>query len=579
MRAVIVIGIVLLQITAVRGETIQRVVFHGNRHFSRSELTSLLVGGERLSSDSNLIEKYLSAFEDSLIARDFVFACVDSIRVEYDRRDRAILSVYVYEGAPARLESVEWLGDSLLIAPNQFARIVTRSGEVFRWNNLEYDIQSLLDYFENGGYPFAEIEVQTVVFDSTSETVALRLVIRAGPRTTVEFLSFSGVTQTRTSFLTRETRLRLGSPYRQNQVEAARRRLNRLEFIERADPPDVVLDDAGRTGVRFPLKESRSTRLDIVAGYLPETESRGAALTGLANIELLNLFGMGRKAVVHWERPDRRIQAVEVSYREPWILGQPLAIRVDFGQRIEDTLYVTRRFAGRVEVDVLSNVRLWGTVQREAVVADSLSSVLLNLPDSRTTYVESGLSFDTRDHPTNPRGGVLFSTFAGTGFRKRDETVGEEAAGSFRHQRGGIDSEAAQEVFPFWIAYAGLHARVIETTEPQVLLPDLYRLGGARSLRGYREEQFLGSRIGWTSAELRYWLGPTSRFFVFWDAGSVYREKLAAGLRSQSTLFRMAGGLGLRIGTDIGIWGFDYGVGEEDRPLNGKLHVSLRSTF
>ncbi|MDD5088867.1 MAG: BamA/TamA family outer membrane protein, partial [bacterium] len=114
---------------------------------------------------------------------------------------------------------------------------------------------------------------------------------------------------------------------------------------------------------------------------------------------------------------------------------------------------------------------------------------------------------------------------------------------------------------------------------PQVLLPDLYRLGGARSLRGYREEQFLGSRIGWASIEIRYWLGSASRFFVFGDAGGVYRAIRTEAAQSESTRIRTSAGLGIRIGTDIGIWGFDYGIGQEDRLLNGKLHVSLLSTF
>jgi hypothetical protein len=29
----------------------------------------------------------------------------------------------------------------------------------------------------------------------------------------------------------------------------------------------------------------------------------------------------------------------------------------------------------------------------------------------------------------------------------------------------------------------------------------------------------------------------------------------------------------------MGVWGIDYGVGEGDRLLDGKLHVSLLSSF
>lgn len=578
MRATIVIGFLLVAAAAL-SETVFRVEFHGNRQFSARELRTFLAGSKSIEWSEAEDGARLLSLQDSLVARDFLFARVDSSFREIDRRGRIVLHVVLREGNLARLESVEWLGDSARVDPAVFRRLLMRTGELFRWSNLEFDIQTLLSYFENAAHPFAEIEILAIEPNEETNNVSLRLVLRSGPRTTLEFLSFPGARQTRPSFLARETRLALGSLYRQERVEAARRRLARLEFIERADPPQILLDETGRTGLHFPVKEARSTRVDIVAGYLPASDSRDALMTGLANVEMLDLFGVGRKATIHWERPDRRVQAVEVAYREPWILGQPLALRLDFGQRIEDTLYVTRRFSVRAELDVTASIRLWGTVQREAVVADSVASVFLNLPDSRTTYTETGVSYDTRDHPTNPRAGVWFSTFAGTGWRQRDEAVGSEPAGSFRHHRGGIDTEIAQELLPFWIAYTGLHARALQTTEPQVLLPDLYRLGGARSLRGYREEQFLGSRIGWATAEIRYWLGPASRFFVFADAGGIYREIRTEDTTSESTLIRTAAGLGIRIGTDIGIWGFDYGIGQEDRLLNGKLHVSLLSTF
>jgi outer membrane protein insertion porin family len=142
-----------------------------------------------------------------------------------------------------------------------------------------------------------------------------------------------------------------------------------------------------------------------------------------------------------------------------------------------------------------------------------------------------------------------------------------------------VDSEIAHEVFPSWIAAIGLHARALDSDEPEILLPDLYRLGGARSLRGYREEQFLGSRIGWVNVEARYWLGTASRLFVFEDVGAAYRKQILNGVNQEETLLRFASGIGLRVETALGVWGIDYGVAQGDNPLQGKLHVSLQSSF
>lgn len=556
-----------------------RVVFHGHREFSSGELGQFLSLPDSTVMDSAGLALRRQALQDSMIANDFVFARIDSAAEELDRKGRKTLHVFVHEGELARISDVLWLGDSARVPVIAAQQVLCRAGSVFRWSNVAYDANLIVAQMGNAGYPFARVDVDWKT-DSVTSEIEVRYLISSGPVTRIDFIAFPGNKQTRDSYLQRETRLRIGELFDQRKIDAARRRLARLDFIRSAGRPEVAVNDAGQTGVRFPIEEARSTRIDAVAGYLPSTEGRDAVVSGLVNLEFLNLFGSGRRGRIHWERPDQRVQSVDVSYREPWIFRQPLALRFDFAQRVEDTLYVSRRIATRVEYELGSKTTVWGTLQYEAVFTDSASAVQLNLPDNRTTYTEAGFAFDTRDHPTNPRSGVLFSTFAGTGWRKRDELDSTEMTGEFRHHRVGVDNEIAQAISSFWIADVSVHARALESTEPEVLLPDLYRLGGARTVRGYREEQFLGSRVGWASAELRYWTGPASRLFAFCDAGSVYRERRleATGLE-RSNQFFVGAGIGLRLETNMGVWGFDYGVGKDDRLLSGKIHVSLQSSF
>jgi outer membrane protein assembly factor BamA len=576
MRALVFILVVCAMMATVFAAK-DEVAFHGSRQFSNGDL--LAYWGAVNLSDSAEFPPRCQALEDSLIAQDYVFAHVDSCRLQTTAKGKRVLHVFLQDGSPARITSVRWLGDSARVSAAVSAHMECRVGALFHWSSIAQDAENLLTFFENVGYPFAKVEVRRVDADSAAGTVDVYLLLSSGPFTNLQFLSFPGARQTKEDFLRRESRLRIGDVYAQKRLEVAHRRLARLDFIRQVGQPEIAINETGQTGVHLPLEEAHATRLDLAAGYLPQSANQKALFTGLVNLEFLNLFGSGRRARIHWERPDRRVQAVELAYREPWVLNQPLALQFSFAQRIEDTLYVTRHFTARADVDVSAGVRIWGAVQQEAVLTDSAAAAALGVPESQTVYVETGIALDTRDHPTNPRGGAFFSTYAGTAWRHRDWAGTSVPSGSFRQQRGGIDSEVAHEIVRDWIADLALHARFLETDEPQVLLPDLYRVGGARTLRGYREEQFLGSRAGWASAELRYWLGPASRVFVFSDAGGIYRAQLVSGVEQSNTLFRASVGVGLRLETGLGIWGVDYAVGQEDRPLNGKIHISLLSMF
>jgi outer membrane protein insertion porin family len=558
--------------------SVEQIEFHGARVFSSGELSAFIDVPSKRPMEDDSLQIRLAALQDSLVERDFLFARVDSFRFS-TRRGKKRLHVYVSEGPLARVASYRWLGDSTRVPRSVAVRSITKVGDVFHWSNLVFDTEQLLDFFENNGYPFAHVEIKRIETDSVLAAVSVWLQITSSSLTHVDFVSFAGNRQTREAFLLRTAQLQRGELYDQRRINLAQRRLQRLEFVRRVQPATLVVNEEGRTGALFRIEETRSTLIDIAAGYQPATGNRAGQVSGLANLEFLNLFGTGRRGHLHWERPNSSVQAVDVSYAEPWVLGQPVSLRFDFGQRIQDTLYVQRHYGMQVSFDLSTQLSVWGLARREAVFADSQAAAALRLPDSRTSYLETGFSFDTRDEPLNPRSGVLFSTFIGNGWRERDASTATGAAGSFRQQRGGVDTEVAHEVLPFWIVAADVHARAIRSTEPEILRPDLYRLGGAHTLRGYREEQFLGSRIGWTSLEIRYWLGPLSRVFVFADAGGIYREQLVNSVPEQTTLYRTAVGLGLRLETNLGVWGIDYGVGEEDRILDGKLHISLQSSF
>jgi len=101
-------------------------------------------------------------------------------------------------------------------------------------------------------------------------------------------------------------------------------------------------------------------------------------------------------------------------------------------------------------------------------------------------------------------------------------------------------------------------------------------LGGTRSLRGYRERQFLGFRTGWFSLEYRLLLGKYSRVFVFLDAGA-YSDRTPQ--QGNFTVGKIGYGVGIRAESRVGIVGIDYGLGEGDGILDGKVHLQITSQF
>lgn len=96
-------------------------------------------------------------------------------------------------------------------------------------------------------------------------------------------------------------------------------------------------------------------------------------------------------------------------------------------------------------------------------------------------------------------------------------------------------------------------------------------LGGAQSLRGYREEMLWGTNAGWVNVEWRWLLGPKSHLFAFVDAGRIE----GAGSRSWPVSY----GIGLLTNGRMGAVGIDYGLPRGESLGQGMVHVRMVSAF
>jgi len=103
---------------------------------------------------------------------------------------------------------------------------------------------------------------------------------------------------------------------------------------------------------------------------------------------------------------------------------------------------------------------------------------------------------------------------------------------------------------------------------------DLYRLGGTSTLRGYLENQFLGSRIAWSNIEYRFLLARRSYIFTFFDSGYYFNSAV-----DKKEDFKLGYGLGLSIETGLGVLGVSFALGQGDSFSEGKIHFGIINEF
>ncbi|MBI4428476.1 MAG: BamA/TamA family outer membrane protein [Ignavibacteriales bacterium] len=529
--------------------------------------------------DEAVLHRDLTRLIERYAADGFVYARIDSVTIIPAGGDSAVdIFVRIHEGKPALLKSIDVEGVRAVKEEDLKARFELAPGGLFSPSALESDIQRGLTFCEQSGYPFAKLAVKDVSFSEAADAILTSVILSVdeGQRVTISELRVEGNKSTKEYVILREARLQPDEIFDGRLPERIKRRLERLALFSSVSLPELYLTESGHGGLLVRVAEGSPNSFDGLIGYVPTRQQESGFFTGLVHVQFRNLLGTGRKLSTRWYRENQLTQEVEIRYFEPWIASYPFNGLVDFFQRRQDSTYVRRNYGLSLEF-MVSEVLMFGVAYSQANVIPSEGYARSILAESRQWSVGGHVRYDTRDDPVTPTGGVLYRTEYRSGVKNTLNNLTNAPAARSSTRLVTMD---LSQYFPFFsrqVLATEFHLRDFRADRIEVA--DLFKLGGATSLRGYKEGQFQGSTLSWMNAEYRFLAGSRSFFYIFADVGYVVVPENVAGGLSKSEQTKAGFGVGVRMESGLGLIGVNLGFGEGDTFSTAKLHVRLVNEF
>jgi outer membrane protein insertion porin family len=473
---------------------------------------------------------------------------------------------------------MEFDGNKNLASHELFSVMETREGDHFIPNMLERDMGAILQKYEQAGYPLAKAIVKNVFFSDSVEEMAtsIKIMIEEGPAVHISELRVEGNKTTKDYVITREARIRENELFCGDLPERIKRRIDRLQLFTSVSLPELYLTDVG-AGLFVQVVEGNQNYFDGVLGYLPSNRSdESGYLTGLVDIQLRNLLGTGRKLAARWYQENRNTQEIELHYFEPWIASYPVNAQLGFFQRKQDSTFVRMQYDIAADLMVTEEFSV-GTSFSQTNVFPSERYGRSVMAESNTKSFGASVRYDSRDNPVTPTSGVFYSTQYHTGTKQTHKTNIFTSDSKFNTQRVEFDLSYFFSPILQQVIAAELHIRSFSSSN--IDASDLFHFGGATTLRGYREGQFLGSRIVWSNLEYRFLVALRSFFYGFIDLGYIIQpENVIIGLK-ESEQSKIGYGIGVRMDSILGLIGVSFAFGEGDTFSTSKIHIRLINEF
>lgn len=514
------------------------------------------------------------ALQEEYLRTGRLFAAV-SVQMEAD----SSYTVMVDEGAPARVRRAHVSGAAYFPEATVRRELGLAPGDPFDPRRLTERIEVLLSNYDAAGYPFVQVWVDSIGIDADSAAVDVSLYVVEGSPRTVQSVVVEGLRKTRPELAVKIAGIEPGTPYRSQLLEDAYLRMVSSAVFTDVGYPTVRMS-AGGEGVDAVLKvdePARSHTFAAALGYASANDNTDRVLSGFVQLELNNIGGSLKDFGANWQNDGIGRNETHIRYRDRLFLGRRLALGVRLEQIGQDTLY-TWQSAG------IEGERGMGRV------AGTLLGISLGGFGDRNVFSEGPLLRSSRWRARTGAHAMWGSDRAGSYAR-----LGGAVAFAFKHNTYRADSSAVADVrqtiydgtlglmIPAWRSlHVAVDGRVdwLQSDETSVPLSEQFYIGGARTVRGYRENQFHGRRIAYARNELRLGRSPRDGFYAFVDAGYVRQETAQADGTIRIDGTGLTGyGFGVRSLSKAGRLDLSFAVSDGISLRSTKVHVLLEQNF
>lgn len=452
----------------------------------------------------------------------------------------------------------------------------------FQTKQIQKLFEDIVSYYENNGYPFASVYLDSVIFKN--HTIAGRINVSKGNLYFVDSLTVKGNAKINKRYLENYLGIKEGSLYNESQIKRMSNRLKELPFLTEKQPYVIEFSEKF-SSIYLYIDKKKASRFNGVLGVQPDANGK-ISLSGDTRLQLFNSFGRGELIDLNWRRIYAGTQDLKTKVNYPFLFNTPFGTELDFRLYKRDTsfLEVISSLALKYLMSGNNFIKVFVSNKSSSVLSNTfISTEIPGLGDVKLLSYGLGINIEKLDYRYNPTKGYRFSGNASVGNKKMIKT---SAASETAYQTMVLKSILYQidfngELFvPLSkrnvIKIGNQSARIFNNT---LYDNELFRIGGLLTLRGFDEESIFASYYTVSTIEYRFILEQNSYFHLFSDLA--YYEKDTYLSFDNDIPYSI--GTGISFETKAGIFSLSYALGsEKGNPFllrSAKVHFGFVNYF
>jgi outer membrane protein insertion porin family len=484
---------------------IEEVKVEGMVFFKEKEILKLMktIPGKIFKEDIYQTDlKLIEMFYKNNGFIDYKF--ISSTVVYNDARTKMFLALNIGEGSRYKMGSITYDGSSG--ANNrEIEKIVKfKKDQIFNQNKLTKTMNIIYEFYYDRGYLGAKV-VPHFNKDVDGGIVNVNLSIKENSVLYVGNIYIDGLISTNDKVIRRELLVNPREVLTDKKLLKSIEKIYNLGFVNNVEYQVLATDNPDIVDLAFLITERDSGMITGGFGYSLDNQFGISA-----QIQHMNMFGLGQKLGLCWEASRKR-KNYEIDWTEPWIFDRNTSLTLNAfcikkdrnyaGIKDDNNAYKENKigFVAKIGPRINNSMSLFFGYSYEHVKLSDLSvsvkaeiEKVFDVSKDKTSSVFAQFVYDLRDFVFNPsRGSIhianlnLASSFLG---------------GNVDFIKGTVKSTWFFSTFWKFVLSVNLQSGVIIPYNAQLCVPIFNRfyLGGPDTVRGYTFRTEIGPKNGGT---------------------------------------------------------------------------------
>ena len=338
-----------------------------------------------------------------------------------------------------------------------------------------------------------------------------------------------------------------------NQVSALS---NKLDFIKEKKAPEVLFKKDS-THLYLFLDKIGTSSFDGLVNFSSKENGKGLLLNGNLDLKLNNTFNTGEKFEIIWNKVSDEKTDFKINSYVPYILNSKFSTTLEFYLYRQDSTFINTNF--ELKTDYSINQKSHASI----LYSSEKSNYLLNISNNDLASYSNyfiGLGYELKKSSTSN----LYKYKNGLNLNL---TIGKRKTDTESINQLKFHFSAFANVQINNRGYLNIKNESGLLTSKNYLLNELFRIGGANSIRGYNEQSIFTNGYSYSNIEFRYSLDTSSYLYSITDLG-VYKENTTNKIKK---LLGIGAGYQFRINNNLVNLGY---VISTNSSTNAKLNSS-----